>query len=135
MRSLNQFAKYMHYKYKAMVYSYLQRKLQRRDLAHLRGQFIDINSGKETHERFPLKKLGFARRVDSLSSAKIFLKETCPEEVSQTYKNDFERKKKEVETMVKTCEDRVIKFYQNRVSRAGMKCTYLLCSLELSRNR
>eukprot|EP00924_Labyrinthula_sp_SR-Ha-C_P011822 snap_masked-scaffold_88-processed-gene-0.8-mRNA-1 protein AED:1.00 eAED:1.00 QI:0/-1/0/0/-1/1/1/0/324 len=61
--------------------------------------------------------------------------ETCPEGVSQTYRNAFERKKKEVETMVKICEDRVIKLYQNLVSRAGMKCKYLLYSLELSRKR
>eukprot|EP00924_Labyrinthula_sp_SR-Ha-C_P016599 snap_masked-scaffold_6-processed-gene-8.10-mRNA-1 protein AED:1.00 eAED:1.00 QI:0/-1/0/0/-1/1/1/0/405 len=82
MGSFSEFAKYMPYKSKAMVYSYLQRRLQRRDLAPLRGQFIDINSGKETYERFSLKELGFSRRVDSLSSAKTFLKETCPEGVS-----------------------------------------------------
>eukprot|EP00924_Labyrinthula_sp_SR-Ha-C_P011884 snap_masked-scaffold_76-processed-gene-0.13-mRNA-1 protein AED:1.00 eAED:1.00 QI:0/0/0/0/1/1/2/0/92 len=57
MGSFIQFAKYMPYKPKAMVYSYLQRKLQRRNLAPLRGQFIDINSGKETRERFSLKEL------------------------------------------------------------------------------
>eukprot|EP00924_Labyrinthula_sp_SR-Ha-C_P015932 augustus_masked-scaffold_4-processed-gene-13.9-mRNA-1 protein AED:1.00 eAED:1.00 QI:0/0/0/0/1/1/2/0/251 len=122
-------------KSKAMVYLYLQRKLQRKDLASLRGQFVDTNSGKETRERFSLKELVFNRRVDSLSSAKTLLKETCPEGVSQTYMSDFERKKKEVVTMVKSCEDRVIKLYAAGVSRAGMKCKYLLCSLELSSSR
>eukprot|EP00924_Labyrinthula_sp_SR-Ha-C_P012435 augustus_masked-scaffold_10-processed-gene-6.52-mRNA-1 protein AED:1.00 eAED:1.00 QI:0/0/0/0/1/1/2/0/266 len=105
------------------------------DLAPLRGQFIDIDKGMETSERFSLDSLEFNRRFDTLETAKSFLMETCPGGVSQTYRNAFERKRKEVETMVKICEDRFIKLYQSRVSRAGMKCSYLLCSLELSRNR
>eukprot|EP00924_Labyrinthula_sp_SR-Ha-C_P006445 augustus_masked-scaffold_57-processed-gene-1.64-mRNA-1 protein AED:1.00 eAED:1.00 QI:0/0/0/0/1/1/9/0/1857 len=118
MGNFEQFTRYMPYKSKAMM-----------------GQFIDIDKGEETSERFSLDKLEFDRRFDSLGSAKSFLMETCPEGVSQTYRISFERKKKEVETMVKICEDRFIKLYKSRVSRAGMKCSYLLCSLELSRKR
>eukprot|EP00924_Labyrinthula_sp_SR-Ha-C_P011773 snap_masked-scaffold_69-processed-gene-0.0-mRNA-1 protein AED:1.00 eAED:1.00 QI:0/0/0/0/1/1/2/0/281 len=117
------------------MYSYLQRKLGRLDLAPLRGKFIDINKGTETLEKFSLDRLEFNRRFDTLETAKSFLMETCPGGVSQTYRNAFEQKKKEVETMVKICEDRFIKLNQNLVSRAGMKCKYLLYSLELSRKR
>eukprot|EP00924_Labyrinthula_sp_SR-Ha-C_P001907 augustus_masked-scaffold_30-processed-gene-2.71-mRNA-1 protein AED:1.00 eAED:1.00 QI:0/0/0/0/1/1/3/0/1192 len=109
MGSFEQFTLYMPYKSKVMMHSDLQRKLGRMDLAPLRGQFIDIDKGKVTSERFSLNRLEFNRRFDSLGSAKSFLKETCPEGVSQSYRNAFERKKKEVETMVKICEDRFIK--------------------------
>eukprot|EP00924_Labyrinthula_sp_SR-Ha-C_P011885 snap_masked-scaffold_76-processed-gene-0.22-mRNA-1 protein AED:1.00 eAED:1.00 QI:0/0/0/0/1/1/2/0/88 len=54
--------------------------------------------------------------------------------LSQTYRNDFERRKKEVETMIKICEERVFKLYSTGISKAGMKCKYLSYSLELSRN-
>eukprot|EP00924_Labyrinthula_sp_SR-Ha-C_P012983 augustus_masked-scaffold_12-processed-gene-5.11-mRNA-1 protein AED:1.00 eAED:1.00 QI:0/0/0/0/1/1/2/0/1673 len=135
MGNFEQFTRYMPYKSKAMMYSYLQRKLGRLDLAPLRGKFIEIDKGMETSVRFSLDSLEFNRRFDTLETAKSFLMETCPGGVSQTYRNAFERKRKEVETMVKICEDRFIKLYQSRVSRAGMKCSYLLCSLELSRNR
>eukprot|EP00924_Labyrinthula_sp_SR-Ha-C_P011945 snap_masked-scaffold_156-processed-gene-0.7-mRNA-1 protein AED:1.00 eAED:1.00 QI:0/0/0/0/1/1/2/0/333 len=135
MGNFEQFTRYMPYKSKAMMYSYLQRKLGRLDLAPLRGKFIDITKGTETLERFSLDRLEFIRRFDTLETAKSFLMETCPEGVSQSHRNAFERKKEEVKTMVKICEDRFIKLYQNRVSRAGMKCSYLLCSLELSRKR
>eukprot|EP00924_Labyrinthula_sp_SR-Ha-C_P007809 snap_masked-scaffold_28-processed-gene-3.64-mRNA-1 protein AED:1.00 eAED:1.00 QI:0/0/0/0/1/1/3/0/404 len=120
----------MPYKSKAMMYS-----LEGWIWPPLRGQFIDIEKGEVTSERFSLDRLEFDRRFDSLGSAKSFLKETCPEGVSQAHRNAFERKKREVKTLIEICEKRFIELYVTRESRSGTKRSYLLYSLELSRNR
>eukprot|EP00924_Labyrinthula_sp_SR-Ha-C_P000826 snap_masked-scaffold_7-processed-gene-4.42-mRNA-1 protein AED:1.00 eAED:1.00 QI:0/0/0/0/1/1/2/0/405 len=125
----------MPYKSKAMMYSYLQRKLGRMDLAPLRGQFIDIDKGEKTSKRFYIGKLEFDSRFDTLGSAKFFLMETCPEGVSQNYRNDFEQEKRDVETVVEICGNCFIQLYSTGISRSEMKCKYLLYSLELSNNR